>query len=362
MVLLVAGISLAALGSAFELYALIWGATGFLTALIIGGIFRPKIVEPAVLRVDDISDCAFLTDKTGRITARNAALDALFPACIAHDMVDSFFAKLHEQLNNSAYAASVVETVLSEPTMAFTDILRCQSGTVYERIINPAGRTGTRLWILRDITHHQKEADNSDFSTSLLEENAARNAELAEQLYLAKAELEDQQVELTRLASTDPLTGLLNRRVFQEKSDQRLQTAARGGVFCLVMMDLDHFKSVNDTYGHAVGDLVIQDFAKKTRQALEQNGLVARMGGEEFAAFLLLDGEQAQARLETLRKRIEGARLEAEGQSIAYTCSFGLAVINPQETTIENALKSADLALYSAKEKGRNTVILASAI
>lgn len=158
-----------------------------------------------------------------------------------------------------------------------------------------------------------------------------------------------------RLVSTDMLTGVLNRRAFFDFGEAvRAHAARQGRSVPLAMLDLDHFKTLNDTHGHAAGDLALQVFATTCRDCLRPYDLFARIGGEEFAILLVdTSPEAAWAVLERLREAVEAIELDVKGEVLSLTVSLGLAVIPPQGS-LEFALSQADRALYRAKHEGRN--------
>lgn len=163
-------------------------------------------------------------------------------------------------------------------------------------------------------------------------------------------------------AHTDYLTGLHNRRHFNTLSERELARAARfPQPMTLVMMDIDHFKLVNDTWGHAAGDLVLQSVAEVVVQTLRDVDLVGRVGGEEFAA-LLIDSSAAEARevAERIRLRVAAAQVRLPSETtVTVTLSLGLTEIPAgRRTTLDSALNEADSALYRAKRAGRNRVEL----
>lgn len=157
-------------------------------------------------------------------------------------------------------------------------------------------------------------------------------------------------------ALTDPLTGLPNRRGF-ERGMAGLRTPEASAA--LMVIDLDHFKVVNDTYGHAAGDFVLQKVAMALRGALRDRDLLSRLGGEELAV-LLPETDAALARLvgERLRRAIDQMEVLWEGQTIHITASFGVATA-PGTLPMTDMVRQADAALYAAKHAGRNRVVFA---
>ena len=167
---------------------------------------------------------------------------------------------------------------------------------------------------------------------------------------------------LEERASTDPLTGLLNRRAFDAAVAHKLSDIQpRTDPGCVAVFDLDRFKSVNDRFGHATGDIVIQRFAEVLRATVRSNDVIARFGGEEFVAFL--DGAnpaQASIVCERVRTRFECLAIrDGEGRTVSATVSAGLASVRPG-VSLAIALKAADDALYRSKAAGRNQLTLAA--
>jgi len=166
---------------------------------------------------------------------------------------------------------------------------------------------------------------------------------------------------IMELANTDPLTGLLNRRAFMERVEQEISRAQREKQpFSLVMADIDHFKSVNDTHGHQIGDLVLQRFADQLTASTRPYDLLGRYGGEEFVVCLAgVDGLQAASIAERMCRQVEAMEimLPDDSRSIRITASFGTASYSIEsESNIDLLIKRADDALYLAKNKGRNCV------
>ncbi|MGA0595343.1 GGDEF domain-containing protein [Enterovirga sp. CN4-39] len=168
------------------------------------------------------------------------------------------------------------------------------------------------------------------------------------------------ELELRILATTDPLTGALSRRGFRDEGGRMLALALRHrqDISCL-MLDVDHFKAVNDRHGHVVGDLVLALVAETCRGALRKTDLLGRLGGEEFGVLLPHTGAASAMKVaEKLRSRLAKQRLPAPALSdIAVTASFGLASLDRSVSDLDGLLKRADGALYVAKEEGRNRCV-----
>jgi diguanylate cyclase (GGDEF)-like protein len=166
------------------------------------------------------------------------------------------------------------------------------------------------------------------------------------------------QVQL--LASTDPLTGLHNRRTFFELSAERFAAAVRGDApTAAIMLDIDHFKRVNDTHGHAVGDDVIKEVAARLRGVLRRDDLLGRYGGEEFV--LLLPGTSAADAAylaERLRHTVADTPIATRTGPLQVTVSVGATQLQAADSIVEDALARADEALYRAKQGGRNQVVV----
>ncbi len=165
------------------------------------------------------------------------------------------------------------------------------------------------------------------------------------------------EAELRRLATTDALTGVANRRFFLERMDHELARFKRlGKPVALLMVDLDRFKRVNDTYGHAAGDDVLKHFARLAQQMLRKIDLIGRLGGEEFAVLLPgTDGEGALRFAERLRDAFAQTPARSGADDIRVTLSVGVTLLRKEDERVE-ALARADRALYRAKDEGRNRV------
>ena len=210
--------------------------------------------------------------------------------------------------------------------------------------LEEAGAPGRAVMLLRDVTRRDRIEQDLRATTSALR---AANAELG------------------HLANTDALTQLANRRHFMEILQQEVERAHRyARPVALIMVDLDHFKKVNDKYGHAQGDEVLRATADVLRGVCRDVDLAGRLGGEEFALLLPeTDAEGARTVAERVRTRMEAMRHHARAASVAgetfgVTASLGVAALEPSATA-EDVLRRADEVLYAAKAAGRNRVEVA---
>ncbi len=215
----------------------------------------------------------------------------------------------------------------------------------FELTMTPLGPRGGRrstVLVLRDVTERERM------------ENALREKEAA---------LREANEELVRLANTDSLTGLANRRRFMAALDTEIERARRyGRPFALVLLDLDHFKAVNDSHGHGTGDEVLRAVGGALRDVCRDIDLPARLGGEEMAVLLPETTEEGGLTVaERLRHGVARLRhVGPSGKAFSITASLGVAVFGTGVDEAEEILHAADKALYAAKEKGRNQVVMAA--
>lgn len=168
--------------------------------------------------------------------------------------------------------------------------------------------------------------------------------------------LQEANRELERLGRTDGLTGLNNRRAWEELLTAEFKRHRRNGQPCsLVMFDIDHFKRVNDTYGHQAGDEVIREVSRTLKKVSRESDFAGRYGGEEFGVILVdTDANGALQFAERLRSAIEATSVEHEGEAIRFTISLGIAPLGGDERDQGQWIERADQALYRSKEGGRN--------
>ncbi len=183
---------------------------------------------------------------------------------------------------------------------------------------------------------------------------AAYRSSLIEEAELIK----DTNLQLEELASTDGLTGLFNARYMRDRLQIELDNSHRVWLTCL-LVDIDHFKKINDKFGHPFGDAVLVNTAAIMRRAMRKMDIVGRLGGEEF--LIVLPGAPAERGLEVaerLRAAVEAETVSQDGASTPVTVSIGVASKEPgQSVLISEFLKAADEALYKAKKSGRNRVV-----
>jgi len=172
------------------------------------------------------------------------------------------------------------------------------------------------------------------------------------------------QEKLTQLATIDSLTGVYNRTFFLELSRERLANSSPGkNPLSLIMFDIDHFKSINDRYGHEHGDIALQHIVEVCSRHTREKDVFGRYGGEEFVLCLPETTlTQAGQLAEVIRRDIEASTLHTASSSIHITASFGVVEAVHPEVTLEELLSEADQALYTSKRSGRNTVYLSNGL
>lgn len=205
-----------------------------------------------------------------------------------------------------------------------------RDGRIFERysrgLRDPEGTYWGRIWFYRDVTEHERITERLVF-----------------------------------LSRTDMLTDIANRRAFMEGLTEEYRRARRyGHPFTLLMIDLDHFKTVNDRYGHEGGDAALKAFSHTIKPLLRETDQFARMGGEEFAILLPETAlDEAMQLAERIGRAVAAISVNCRRGSFGITASIGVSELQPQDADPEEALSRADKALYTAKEEGRNRVACA---
>ena len=214
--------------------------------------------------------------------------------------------------------------------------------------------TGTEAYMFQNLTISPITAPNGEVEkVCLLVYDVTEFAS-------SKRALERANEQLAKLSMTDRLTGLLNRGTWENLVDAEYERFRRSGqATSLVMFDIDHFKPVNDTYGHLAGDEVIRHTAEVTRNNIRQSDSAGRYGGEEFGIILPeTDAESARVICERIREAIENSTVSTTAGDIRYTVSMGIAQLTETPENYMQWMQKADEALYKAKESGRNKVVI----
>lgn len=164
--------------------------------------------------------------------------------------------------------------------------------------------------------------------------------------------------ELFEAATTDSLTGILNRRAFFSRSEFALNIAIRNQTpISIIMLDIDYFKKINDSYGHYIGDIVLQSFTRNICQQIRPHDVFGRIGGEEFAILILNSNENTATIAERIRASTETQDIDSV-KGLRYTVSIGIASCIPKDVSdLSKVLQKSDVALYEAKNSGRNKII-----
>jgi diguanylate cyclase (GGDEF)-like protein/PAS domain S-box-containing protein len=214
--------------------------------------------------------------------------------------------------------------------------------TMFESVASPTPMEKTYNWL-----HMVAERDESGAITGVL----ALGRDITKRKQLEK--------KLEHQAHFDHLTGLANRRHFLDQARSELARIGRyGGELSLIMFDIDHFKRFNDTYGHDIGDLVLQKIAEIGRKTIRKSDIIGRIGGEEFVVLLPhTDKQRAMDAAERLRVAIAKGQVRPQsGSPLRFTASFGVITTRDKSKNIDELLIQVDAAMYQAKESGRNRV------
>jgi diguanylate cyclase (GGDEF)-like protein len=171
---------------------------------------------------------------------------------------------------------------------------------------------------------------------------------------------ERSQAELERAAHVDYLTGICNRRAIEDLARRAIAAARRHGMpMAMMIVDIDHFKRINDEFGHECGDLALVESVRRLRESLRTEDLVGRLGGEEFVAVMPnTDGDAALAAAERVRQAFADAPMVIGGHEVTVTVTAGVAILTAEDQHFSNLLRRADRAMYAGKNAGRNQVML----
>ena len=317
-------------------------ATGvcFFWALFRMGAFDTVPIAREML-IEHLRDGVIVIDFKHRIVDINPqgrSLTCLTNRCIGQSF-HTIFSSFPEILQNYATGVETpFELWLNTQTP-------CYVTAQISPLVDYQGRISGRLLILHDITQRYQA------ELKLRQANHCLQRQLEEIEFL--------QTELENQARRDQLTGLFNRHYLNETLPKELQQAEQAKYpIVFVMLDIDHFKHINDTFGHRVGDLVLKSFSQILSQQTRVNDISYRLGGEEFlVVFPGMTLEAGCQRAEYLRQAFEDSAVRWAGTDVKTTVSAGVAIFPEHGTNDDDLLHAADLALYAAKKTGRNQVI-----
>ena len=237
---------------------------------------------------------------------------------------------------------------------------------LHQYIPKPWDETALLLAVENLLRQYRLVHENQQLIASLSSKNQAlleMNRELEAKIHERTHELAEANARLAQLAVTDGLTGLYNHRHFHERLTLEVERSQRSGLpLSLLMLDVDHFKQFNDTFGHPAGDEVLRQLARVLADTRRANDVVARYGGEEFAVILVDTAKFTAAKVaERVRERVYANDFsEAAPKAGKLGVSIGVATFPDDGSDVEALVRAADTALYAAKRAGRNRVVLAT--
>ncbi len=280
-----------------------------------------------VSTLEATADGLLAVDREGRITSFNTRFVTMWQ--MPTDVLDErdaerVLAVMVEQLKNPDECLAKVRELHADPLATSFDVLECMDGRVFERVSQPqmlSGEAVGRVWSFRDVTERKRAEER-----------------------------------LIHLAHRDALTNLPNRMLLQDRLRQTLVQAKRTRTpVALMFLDLDRFKGINDTLGHATGDHLLQAVAERVAACVRESDTVARLGGDEFTV-LLTNLAQAQDAAKVAQKILDALAKPFlfGGSELFITASIGITIYPTDESDIDGLLKNADAAMYRAKAQGRN--------
>jgi two-component system cell cycle response regulator len=239
-------------------------------------------------------------------------------------------------------------------------VIEAMHSKTYDYVMKPFEPNRITTSVRNALTKQRLALENA----ALIRQLQAHQAELEKKVSEATQELAAANRKLTRLAYTDPLTGLYNRRYFRRRLADEVDRALRhSGPLSVSVVDIDNFKAYNDAHGHPAGDAALRRIAGVLNANLRREDLAARWGGEEFIVLFPAHGEQASLAMERIRTAVEemAVTIKRNDQEIALTISAGISTFSGQARDQATLIARADEALYRAKQAGKNRVCLADA-
>ncbi|MDO6421398.1 diguanylate cyclase [Saccharophagus degradans] len=308
----------------------------------------PSSVVPARVRnaMNVLAEGVFILDKREQIVLVNTALTSKLKSD-------------ERRLLGRKASALGWKTDSSEKTLPWEKTIATGEKQMDIRLEMPVNKNETKVFRVNAVPILDEKGNNQGVIASFddVSELEAKNEQL--QLLVGKlaaiqGAIEDKNRKLEYLASRDPLTDCYNRRAMRERLDDEFAKAQNSGkdLVC-IMLDIDHFKRVNDTYGHGVGDVVIKMVAQVVKEAVRDSDIVARFGGEEFCVVL------PNATVEQVKIITKRCRMTIETQNcggVKVTSSFGIAALSLGAKSPNDLIHQADEALYNSKQNGRNMV------
>ena len=314
-----------------------------------------EILDDLYNKLSRIVDSDYLVESF--INAEQALIACLNHIIIGNEILITINGNNTSQLNCEKFIIELYKSSPNTKNIIFKDSLDIDMienlinhASLYKIIPNQLKKIDFELIILEAIKINSQERRLKDYQ-EVLEAAVDRRTK----------EINNINVKLNVLATTDALCGVKNRRSFYESCGPIISYNRRERKpLAVLMLDIDKFKYINDTYGHGVGDEVLKSMAQKTSKILRKSDVFARLGGEEFSALLPNTTELGALKVaENIRQEIEHMEyVSSKNETIKFTISIGVATLNSHDINIESVLHRADIALYSAKRNGRNQVVL----
>lgn len=314
-----------------------------------------EILDDLYNKLSRIVDSDYLVESF--INAEQALIACLNHIIVGNEILITINGNNTSQLNCEKFVLELYKSSPNTKNIIFKDSLDIDMienlinhASLYKIIPNQLKKIDFELIILEAIKINSQERRLKDYQ-EVLEAAVDRRTK----------EINNINVKLNVLATTDALCGVKNRRSFYESCGPIISYNRRERKpLAVLMLDIDKFKYINDTYGHGVGDEVLKSMAQKTSKILRKSDVFARLGGEEFSALLPNTTELGALKVaENIRQEIEHMEyVSSKNETIKFTISIGVATLNSHDINIESVLHRADIALYSAKRNGRNQVVL----